>query len=140
MRETPLQIYFYNRVFIAPGLQVRDIIEGLQPPPLISASDSIENLLYDLRQPIAAGIRIGVLLIGNEGEMQEILAIRPMLTDLDLIVVLPDRQVETISMGLKLFPSFLTYIDGNLADISGVLTKIIAKYPGASEADRGMPT
>ena len=56
-------------------------------------------------------------------ELMELNTIKNLFEDLRTILVLPDRGDETIALGLKLYPNFFSYRDGNLADVSAVLKK-----------------
>ena len=88
---------------------------------------SIEDLAQRLREP-KENVIIAVLLAGKEDELMEMLAIRDLLFDIPVILILPDRQQETISKGRKLYPRFLTYADGDLSEIAAVLGKMLEKF------------
>ena len=88
---------------------------------------SIEDLARRLRHPRENAI-IAVLLAGTEDELLELLSIRSLFLDIPVILILPDRKMETISKGRKLYPRFLTYADGDLSEIAAVLGKMLEKF------------
>jgi len=71
---------------------------------------------------------IAVLIAHDRHELFKICSIRYLLRDLRLILILPDEQDETISIGHLLRPRFLTYIDSNLEAVVDVLTKMLGGY------------
>ncbi len=71
---------------------------------------------------------IAVLLATSQKELSNIYSIRQLLADIRIILILPDRQPETISKGHKLYPRFLSYTDGSFKDIAAVLEKMLTIY------------
>ena len=70
---------------------------------------------------------IAVLFINNRSELMKMLQLSDRLRDLRIILVLPDRDMETVSIGHKLYPRFISYADGDLKDVGAVLYKMIGR-------------
>lgn len=72
-----------------------------------------------------------IILISADGkrEFQRLLILRELFKDTKIILVLPDRDKNHISMAHSFFPRYLTYIDGNFEDVKAVLGKMLEKYP-----------
>ena len=68
--------------------------------------------------------RIAVILLPSRQDLLSLLTIRDLLLDIRLILILPDREEKTFSLGLKLFPSFISYTDNGANDTCAVLKKI----------------
>ena len=51
--------------------------------------------------------------------------IHDLLIDIRLIIILPDRQADTIEIAHALHPRFLSYIDNNFKDVNVVLNRMI---------------
>jgi len=66
-----------------------------------------------------------VLLAADKKDLSELLAIRSLFRDLRIILLLPDREPETISKGHTLMPRFLAYCDSNFRDVTAVLNKML---------------
>jgi hypothetical protein len=47
--------------------------------------------------------------------------------DVQIILVIPDRRPETLSLGHLLRPRYLSYEDGNFDDLASVLEKMLRK-------------
>ncbi|NQT58554.1 MAG: hypothetical protein HQ557_06185 [Bacteroidetes bacterium] len=83
---------------------------------------TIDTLSQKLRQP--QGYQsIAVLLASTQEELTDILTIRNLLDDVRIILILPDRNKETISKGHSLYPRFLTYVDSDFSWVAAVLKK-----------------
>jgi hypothetical protein len=76
--------------------------------------------------------RIFLLLASNRKDLSAVQSIRSLLSDAPVIVVLPDRDTDTITQGHRLRPRFLTYIDSDFVELAGVLVKM-AKASAQSE-------
>lgn len=72
---------------------------------------------------------IAVLVTEDENELDELLAIRELLDDLRIILVLPDEEKETVSKGCALYPRFLTCVDSDFTAITDVLNNMLTNYP-----------
>ena len=68
---------------------------------------------------------VTVLLIASHHELQNIVQYADLLCDQKIILVLPNRAQETLSMGHALYPRFISYTDGDLQDVTSVLRKLI---------------
>lgn len=66
-----------------------------------------------------------ILFAMDERDLSELLAMRALFRDLRIILLLPDRERETISKGHSLMPRFLAYCDGNFRDVAAVLNKML---------------
>ena len=69
---------------------------------------------------------VTVLLLSSRQELENIVQYADLLCDQKIILVLPDRARETLSMGHALYPRFISYTDGDLQDVTSVLQKMIA--------------
>jgi hypothetical protein len=70
---------------------------------------------------------MAVILTGNQNELSKILEAGDLLGSLKTIIILPDRNPETVSAALKLHPRYLSYADGDFLDVSMVAGRMIRK-------------
>ena len=85
---------------------------------------SMPDLSLRLSRP-ADGATILVLLISTEEELDKLVRLRHLLSDLPFILILPHRDNKTTSLGYALGPRFLTYMDANSWEVAAVLEKMI---------------
>ncbi len=83
------------------------------------------NLSNRLRSNIKINETIVVLLITSKKELSFAHSLRNFLEGTKLILILPDRESQTISKGHKLYPRYVSYTDSDFSDVSAVLNKII---------------
>lgn len=69
---------------------------------------------------------VTVLLIANRHELENLVQYADLFCDQKIILVLPDRAKETLSLGHALYPRFIGYTDSDLKDVTSVLRKLIS--------------
>ena len=82
---------------------------------------SIEDLSCRLRQP-ANSPSIAMLLVHNGVDLA---SIRDLLSELPVILILPDREKNTTAMGHIPKPRFFTYADSDFMEVGTVLMKML---------------
>lgn len=107
---------------IAEKLQF--IIESEMPDHQLEIFYSINGLSERLSQS-ARGNCAAVILAENINDLRNIFALKNLLKDIRIILILPDRTEEVISMGYKLHPRFLSYIDSEFNEVAVVLKKMV---------------
>ena len=100
------------------------MIEDVVPSEDTEIYGSVDKLAQRLRRP-SYHIGIAVLLISGREELWDVLSIRHLLDNVKVILILPDRKNETIELGHKLRPRFLSYADSDLKDVAAVLKKML---------------
>ncbi len=83
------------------------------------------SLSQQLCQP-KGDLTIAVLLVSTQEELLDILSIRDLLDRVRVIIILPDRNEDTISKGHTLFPRFLTHVDSDFSWVTAVLKKMLS--------------
>lgn len=81
--------------------------------------------LYERFSRHVASNAVAVLMISNRQELFHITKYADLLNNAKIVLILPDRAEETISMGHALYPRFISYTDGDLNDVTCVLHKMI---------------
>ena len=85
---------------------------------------TIRSLSQRLTRPID-GLAIMVLIAGDRKDLLSILAIQQLFGVIKIIIILPDREDESVKIGYKLQPRFLTYVNGDLSEVHAVLRKML---------------
>lgn len=70
---------------------------------------------------------VAVLCLASRGELEEIVQHSDLLCDHKILLVLPDRSVESASIGHALYPRFISYNDSDLQDVGWVLHKMLER-------------
>lgn len=127
MREERKRLLLYAPVSQGFGEQLQKMAEELVSKNNVELYQSIESLAHRLRQS-ANDLPMAVLYAANREDLSDIVSLRDLLRDVRIILVLPDRDENTIAQGHTLRPRFLTYADSDFADISAVLEKCFESY------------
>jgi hypothetical protein len=124
-----MRLLFYAPVKEGPGERLQKVIEEFVPKNKVNVEvyRNIENLSRRLRQP-ANDLPIAVLLAARREDLTDILSVRHLLCDVRIILILPDREENTISQGHILRPRFMSYTDSDFADVFAVLGKCLESY------------
>ncbi len=85
---------------------------------------TIDDLTHNLRQP-KHDLAFVVFFAGNKQELLNIIDLSGLLQDVRIIIVLPDRDTDTIRMGHKLYPRFLTDIEDKSNTLELVINKML---------------
>ena len=86
-----------------------------------SRLDDLRDRLRSIVDPNS----IMVLAAVDREELLEIQAFRDMLTEIFIILVLPDRQESTIQLAHLLRPRFLSQVDDDFTDLNQIVAKMI---------------
>jgi len=99
------------------------------PKDKITMIKNAGELEHHLRKQLCDNI-IALLVPANRSELADIITLKTILGDIPIILIMPDRENNTISLGYKLRPRFITYADGDFLDVAAVLMKMKNKMEG----------
>ena len=99
------------------------VLHMIVPKNKITLIKDVAELEYNLRQQLHNN-PIAVLLPASKSELTAIIALKNLFGDIPIILIIPDRQNTTISLGYKLRPRFITYADSDFLDVAAVLMKM----------------
>jgi len=108
------------------GKQLQIIIHAQSPGLQINIHNSIKHVSQILRQPLN-NVTVLILLIDSKEELVQFHSLNPLFDNIRIILILPDRRKETLALGLKLKPSFVSDVDSDLQDVASVLGQISKK-------------
>jgi hypothetical protein len=97
--------------------------------------DELPCLINALRHS-RIGIRMAVLFPSNHNELARLVALKHLLFDLQIILILPNGKSRTLSHGHALRPRFISYADSDFSDVAAVSDKLAARLavPPAANA------
>ena len=70
---------------------------------------------------------IAVLVARTKEDLLDIISLHSLLRYTRIILILPDEEDATISIGHRLRPRFMTFYDSDFSNIIGVLSKMFQK-------------
>lgn len=119
-----------------PGERLEKVIRAFVPQMQVEIYRTHDSLCRRLLQS-TYDIHIAVFLATTKEELSEILSVRHLFSDIRIILVLPDREHDTISKAHALRPRFVTYADSDFLDVAAVLSKMLSiTYPKQFRSNR----
>ena len=106
---------------------LKNVIKLLGSEGTMEVFQTIDLLIERLRKP-RGDMNIAVLLASNRADLLEILSIKDLFEDIRTILILPDRDDETIARAHKLRARFITFVDGDFKDVAAVLCKMLGNH------------
>ncbi len=103
-----------------------DQIRALIPSENIILCKDIEQLRAALLKP-AYNLLAAILMVSGRQELFDLVAIAKFLRAASIILILPDRELETVSQGHELRPRFLTWPAAAPGEVMAVLHKMLAR-------------
>jgi hypothetical protein len=93
------------------------------PENHIELFNSLDDFGERLRTPVEPD-SIAVLAAASQEELQQMQRLRGLLTEIFVVLVLPDRKKSTIELAHLLLPRFLSQINESFTDLGEVLNKM----------------
>ena len=118
-------IIFYNTCQSRFTSGLLDRIGALVPPPNIILCKDIGQLRAALLKP-AYNLLAAILTVSGRQELLDLVAIAKFLRSARVILILPDKELETVSQGHELRPRFLTWPAAAPGEVMAVLHKMLA--------------
>jgi hypothetical protein len=97
-------------------------IGDIAPAETIESFKSLQSLALRL-QEVLYEPAISILFAENREELRRIKEMGGLLSDLQVFLVIPDQEPETIAIAHLLRPRFLTTRDSDYADLGAVFSK-----------------
>ena len=119
-----MKVIFYSKSMGKAGRRFQKMMGDLVPNRNKETYSAIASLAPRLRQH-SYNIAAVVLLITSREDLANILRIRHLFQNIKTILILPDREDETIAKGHRLRPRFLSYADSNFIDVAAVLERML---------------
>ncbi|MDR3579969.1 MAG: hypothetical protein P4L44_08415 [Oryzomonas sp.] len=106
------------------GDHIRDaVIRTVPEAEVCSAMGSlVSRIMNPFRGPVVA-----VLIAGSRSEFAEIQLMKGLLHDICTVLILPDRDADTIAAGYDLHPRFMGCLDDDADEIAAVLCRMLTR-------------
>ncbi|MDX9745770.1 MAG: hypothetical protein WCX84_05495 [Syntrophales bacterium] len=125
MKKTE-KIIFYTPGGESFGSRIKRLIELHFSKDIIMHVKTVKEFVSALKK-VLSGRGVVIALCATKNELEELISLRDLLLRHQLILVLPDNEAETLSMGHSLRPRFTTFMEDDLMELSAVLCRMILK-------------
>lgn len=125
-----MKCIFYEKKSGVIAQKLKDMLTTVAVENKIEVYHTIKTLIQRLSRPVD-GLVIMVLIATDRKDLLNILAVHKLFGLIRIIIILPDREDESVRIGYKLQPRFLTFVNGDLAEVHAVVAKMleISKRP-----------
>lgn len=106
--------------------RLQRVLEYLLPRDQIKYIRTIRALEETLRASLP-NMMTTVILNVDKQKLASLLSIKDLLEDTNLILILGEKDEETVALGHRLRPRFITYADSDFLDIASVVMKMKEK-------------
>jgi hypothetical protein len=131
-----MSVLYFASVVDGIGGKLEAVVESLVPMKEIEVYRKLDDVTHRLRQ-YRNNLTLAVIFAANQAELANILSLGELLRDLRVILVLPDRERDTIKKGHTLRPRYLAYADGDFSDVAAVLNKMLGIQQNNKSNKRG---
>ena len=120
-------IIVYSKAMNGIGSKLQEVVANVLPGSYVDTYHTISSLSERLHRP-ALNFPIVILLAMNREDLENIVAIQNLLFDSRIVLILPDREEDTMALGHTLRPRFVSYRDSSFKDVGAVLNKMINRH------------
>ncbi len=120
-----MKILFYSSVFSNQYERLIASVEDVIPAGALEAVCGVERLVARLNKSLQ-DVGVVVALTASHDELALIEEHRDLLSQVQVVLILPDAEKETITRGHRLFPRFCSFVDGDFQDMKAVLEKMVS--------------
>jgi hypothetical protein len=117
-------IIVYSKAMNGIGSKLQEVVTNVLPGSYVDTYHTISGFSERLRKP-ALNFPIVILLAMNREDLENIVSIQNLLFDSRIVLILPDREEDTMALGHTLRPRFVSYRDSSFKDVGAVLNKMI---------------
>ena len=119
-----MQLMLYESKDDENGKKLVGAVQKALPNQPIGVFRQLPPMQERLRTPVEPN-SIAILSVVDQAELQRLQALRELLTDLFVILVVPDCKESTIRLAHLLLPRFISPKDGSYSNLKEVLKKIV---------------
>jgi 2-polyprenyl-3-methyl-5-hydroxy-6-metoxy-1,4-benzoquinol methylase len=136
-----MQLLYYSSGVDENARRLKAAVQKVIPAGRIEHFSKLDDFRDRLRT-IVEPDSVAVLSAPNRGELQKMQLFRKLLTEIYVILVLPDRGKGTIALAHLLLPRFLSQKDSDFADLKVVLNRMYDNSQKSQDlgSDRGVLT
>jgi hypothetical protein len=122
-KSNPMRLLFYSYDDGQNNKRLEEAVYRVIPKDKIELFKRLEDIRERLRKPVEPD-SIAVLSASNQSELRQMQPLRGFLTEIYIILVIPDRKKKTIELAHRLLPRFLSREDDDFVDLCKVLRKM----------------
>jgi hypothetical protein len=129
-----MQLLFYSHGVDKNSDRLQAAVHRVIPEGRIEHFKKLEDFEAGIRRPVEPD-SVAVLLASTRDELEKMRQLRRLLTEIYVVLVLPDLGKDTIKIAHQLLPRFLSQKDSDFADLKVVLSRMYANSQKSRERE-----
>jgi hypothetical protein len=122
-----MRVLFHAAALDEDGMRLQTAVENIVSRDDLEVLHSVEELKTRLKTPFGEK-SIGILMASSEEELGGLVALKSLMKDLFLVLVVPDYRRETLELAHRLLPRYLEYKGNNFDDLSLVVSVMRKRF------------
>ena len=119
-------VVIYSTLNGGPGERLQQAIETVVSKEYTEIYRNIASFSKRLHRP-HGNVDAAILIAARSRNLLDLLSLQDLLSDLKIILILPDSHPDTIAKGHKLRPRFLSDCESDFREVAAVLKRMIGK-------------
>lgn len=129
-----MQLLYYSSTADQDNDRLDAVVRKVIPAGRIEIFKGPDDLKERFRTPVEPD-SVAIFLVSNRKELRDIQSLQGLLTEIYVILVLPDLNKATIKTAHHLLPRFLSRKDSDFADLKIVLGKMYVNSQNSQIGD-----
>ena len=121
-----LNVFFLSGSQNDTRKRLQRVLEFMLPKKNIINIRTVKDMEAHLRKA-SSEIATVVILYVNKEKLAELIQLKKLFEDTSIILILDKKDNETMTLGYRLRPRFITYADSDFLDVASVLIKMKEK-------------
>ena len=119
-----MAVLLYAKAGAPDGARLERLLETHLCEVEMETYETLQSFSQRFSQPVQDP-SVAILLFMNREDLIEALSIRDRIQDVGLILIVPDREEETIALAHQLRPRFLADLQNDLMTVTAVAEKML---------------
>jgi hypothetical protein len=131
-------VLYYSEEAEKRGRKLQEVLSNDLPEMRWEFYTDFAELATGLQRPEVNPAAV-VLVIGDRTELDELLALRPVLQNTRVILVLPDQTKETRALAEQLHPYYIKLPGDDFVELASVIDEILEEHRVTSVGEENPP-
>ena len=129
-----MQLLFYSSGNDQNKKRLEAVVHQVIPESQLELFKRLDDFRDRLRRPVEPD-SIAVLSASNREELQRMQLLRGLLTEIYVVLVIPDRKKKTIELAHLLLPRFISQKESDFTDLKTILNKMCVNAQNSHKRD-----
>jgi hypothetical protein len=133
-----MSIVLYAKNINGPGAELKLVIQDAAGKNQVEIFDSVDRLM-EWRLSNIVQKAVVVLFAEKKDELTDLLPVIQLFRQVQIVLVLPDHEPETIKIGYQLEPRLLSFMDSGFLILKTALRRMLGRSENGSGAKAAAP-